>query len=55
MVTSLAEIARVPTSEIRRTGTWSGPCTFAQFYLLDFSGGGFGGAVLETAARARSA
>ncbi len=21
--------------------TWSGPCTFAQFYCLDFSGGGF--------------
>ncbi len=53
VATSWAEI--VPASEIRRAATWSGPCTFAQFYRLDFSHGGFGGAVLETAVRAGSA
>ena len=55
VATSWAEIARVPASEIRRAATWSGPCTFAQFYRLDFSADGFGGAVLEKAARAGSA
>ncbi len=55
VATSWAEIARVPASEIRRAATWSGPCTFAQFYRLDFSAGGFGGAILETAALAGSA
>ncbi len=55
VATFWAGIARVPASEIRRAATWSGPCTFAQFYRLDFSGGGFGGAVLETAARVGSA
>ena len=55
MVTSWAEIARVPPSEICRGATWSAPCTFAQLYRLDFSGSGFGDAVLETAARAGSA
>ncbi len=28
--------------EICCAATWSGPCTFAQFYQLDFSGDGFG-------------
>ena len=55
VATSWAEIARVPSSEICRVVTWSGPCTFAQFYQLDFSGGGFGVDVLETAAQAGSA
>ena len=55
VVTSWAEIARVLASEICRAATWSGPCTFAQFYQLDFCGSGFEGAVLETAARAGSA
>ncbi len=43
VATSWAEIARVPASEICRVVTWSGPCTFGQFYWLDFSGGGFWG------------
>ena len=56
VATSWAEIAkyRVPALEICRAATWSGPCTFAQLYRLDFSGGGFGDAVLKTAARAGS-
>ncbi len=55
VVTSWAEIARVPASEICRMATWSGKCTFVQFYRLDFSGGGFGDAIVETATRAGSA
>ncbi len=55
MATSWAEIAWVLALEIRRVATWSGPCTVAQFYRLDFSGGGFGDAILETATRAGSA
>ncbi len=55
LATSWAEIVRVAASEIRCAATCSGPCTFAQFYRLDFSGGGFVGAVLETATRAGSA
>ncbi len=54
VATSWAEIVRVPASEIRHAATCSGPCAFAQFYRLDYSGGGFGGAVLETAARVGS-
>ncbi len=53
--TSWAEIVRVPASEIRHAATCSGPCTFAQFYRLEFSDGGFGDAVLETTARPGSA
>ncbi len=52
MATSWAEIARVPALEICCAATRSGPCTFAQFYRLDFSGGGFGDAVLEMPTRA---
>ncbi len=39
---------------IFHAATWSGLCTFAQFYRLDFSGGGFDDAVLEMATRAGS-
>ncbi len=55
VATSWAEIVRVPASEICRAATWSGLCTFAQFYRLDFFGGGFGDAVLETATHSGSA
>ncbi len=41
VVTSWAEITRVLASGISRAAIWSGPCTYAQFYRLDFSGGGF--------------
>ncbi len=50
VTTSLAEIARVGASEICCAATWSALCTFAQFYWLDFSGGGFEDTGLETAA-----
>ncbi len=36
VATSWTEIPRVPASEIRRAATWSGQCTFAQFYRLIF-------------------
>ena len=55
VATSWPKITRVPALEICHVATWSGPCTFAQLYWLDFSGGGFGDAVLEMAIRAGSA
>ena len=55
VATSWAKIARVPALEICRAAIWSSPCTFAQFYQLDFYVDGFGDAILETAARAGSA
>ncbi len=50
---SWAEIARVLALEICRVATLSGLCTFARFYHLDFSGGGFATAIIEAAARAQ--
>ncbi len=48
------KIARVQFSKICHAAAWPGPCTFAQFYQFDFSGSGFGSAVIETAAQAGS-